>query len=579
MILPESDTFIAKRTSLYPTAEGRVIAVDVEGGQCLYLDNPQAEVIEALSTPANLAMLEKRLIQRGWDSTFSEEVAGCIQELSRMNLIVKVNDLSEKTEITIDGPQYYPYLAWPTKNKPDELKRGLEAWALFFHDSDQKPGFIVSDDSDFPDNQTRTVLENIKKAETQDIYLLDRETRIRFAKMFPDELRQSVTFSLGLQRDIGDSKFGAYGANQNFILLLTAGSPVAMTDDDMVPELMRRHGPESNVTALYGGMDPTAIDVVKSWSDLRAIGSPVGREKYLRILGSRPGSFDLSLANMQAIKNVYAGNCSVAAVCFCHWGDPGTANASYLLANRRQINVDISDPDDYHHMMKTRLILKAPLANTLGGKAFMAGHCVYFPKPTVPPFSPLGRNQDGLWGLMLEKIQPGSMILYPDMAIKHEPINPKLSSREMAIEWRLGLNETLNLLTGFLATTSKPSKNQIVFFGRELENFCTGSRQFIREAISNLVLQSILGKKRMLLNALNLYGERPEWWAEDVHAAVYQLDKYVCMPNFWLPFEYRDTENEFVDYCRQFGLLLQAWPEIYEYSKNLGQDLLDIGKL
>ncbi|MBT3275279.1 MAG: hypothetical protein HN368_19145, partial [Spirochaetales bacterium] len=252
MILPDSDAFVAKKISFYSTGDGQAIALDAEGGACVYLDGPQVEIVEALSLPADMSTLESRLMQLGWETSFFSDLSSSLRELCQMGLISPIKDLAA-AELKIDV-QRYPYLAWPTKNRPQELMRGLNAWELFYCESDLKPGFIISDDSDNLDTTAKTALESLGISGTRDVHYLDREARRRFPDAFPAELRESITFALGF-RDDPASQFGAFGANQNFILLLTAGMPVAMTDDDILPEFKRRHEYESDTTALFGGVD------------------------------------------------------------------------------------------------------------------------------------------------------------------------------------------------------------------------------------------------------------------------------------------------------------------------------------
>jgi hypothetical protein len=109
-------------------------------------------------------------------------------------------------------------------------------------------------------------------------------------------------------------------------------------------------------------------------------------------------------------------------------------------------------------------------------------------------------------------------------------------------------------------------------------DFLTKPDSELVAGFSDLVVLAAQGKQQQLIRNLEIFGPKPEWWAEDVYAAIEWLNEYIKIENFWIPKIFRestDPQNDFFSYCRSFSGLLGNWEKIYEEAKTISPAFLE----
>jgi len=292
------------------------------------------------------------------------------------------------------------------------------------------------------------------------------------------------------------------------------------------------------------------------------------------------------MADTSLIDSGFGSESRITALCYGTWGDTGIPANRYLLGLRNIVDTglpSVYEEANYGSALESRMIFRAPLRTTVGGKTFMGGHIALDARSVLPPFSPAGRDEDGLWGFCLGILQPNCLVAYPRQAVLHAPPVARKSSREEALTWDHCLNETLKVLLVLLGSRHEKDSTAYVLLGNRLAAIATGSRPELRRNLAEATARSISARIALLEKALNEY-KTPAAWVADVETAIESLLLRLERPGFYIPREFSgmdpvSAENTLADYLLRFAELLQAWPTIFAAAEKLAPDLLQRARL
>ena len=450
---------------------------------------------------------------------------------------------------------------------------------------------VISDDSAPENTETREAVRKYAEEYPQPVYWLNEHHKKVFIESVAPELRESAAFALGMETAESCFRGIPFGANRNFLLLLTAGSSLAMFDDDILPEFRARPDLLPG-TALYSGPDPSLIKPFADSAELEAFGE-VSRADFPGFCSSYLGStvaeavsreelLDITRADRRIIELLSEPESRIAAGCVCYWGDSGMPGSAFLLGLRDYIEADYADSEKYEAMISSRMIYRSPERTAIGGRTMMGGCTCFDNSRLLPPFSPKGAYEDGLWAACLDALHPLSRIIYPGWAVLHRPVPPRTGSRERAVQWRLNLNESLQLLIGhFLSAVPIPSDPQSRYrmLGQCLTDFSVLSPEEIRSTMCSLTVKAISGRMNHLTAVLNAYNAEPEWWADDMYQAIEHSRDYLTDSNLWIPRDGDGEEDRVIRYFRDFGELLKSWPDLVSQAGMISPELLKSAEL
>ena len=600
LIHPCDDSLLSVATNFIDFGSGdSSMAINLSGDTSV-VDAAERSLLQELAFPGDLETVGKRLRRFEWEDEALRELPAMFRVLSERGLVRKLgehiiyarNSVAEDAHTTGPG---LSCLAVPTKDRPECLTRSLSAWRDAFAGTEiETPDFLIADDSIGQTQNIRCTVEKlfheVGGKPPSKVYLLNRDSRERLSVELSRNCGRAAGFALGLDGTAG-SDAGNFGSVRNFILLSLAGRTLAMADDDIIPDFRVHPACEAGI-ALSSKPDST---VIRSFRDIHEAGSwnvPDTAEtlsQYGNLLG-RPlrsilddiEEIDLGTANSRLIGTAFSNGSRVAALCFGSWGDSGMSSNRYLLSLREM--VDHGGSKDFSNEFHTRgmtgrTIFRAPFRTTIGGRNFMGGHIALDARSILPPFSPSGRNEDGLWGHCLNLLHPEACVAYPNQAISHDPPGTRTTSREDAVKCDLWLNELLQVLISLLHSRFESDTSAYKAVGSRLQTLSTGPRINFRRALAESTVRLISTRIGKLEQALDEYGGRPAAWASDVETAISRLVEKLEEPRFWMPREFSHldedrAENALADYCGNFGELLAAWPEIFDTAARIGPELL-----
>jgi hypothetical protein len=202
----------------------------------------------------------------------------------------------------------------------------------------------------------------------------------------------------------------------------------------------------------------------------------------------------------------------------------------------------------------------------------------YDHRDLLPPFLPLGRGQDTLFGALLDMIAPTHYVAYLPYTVAHRPELPRLGALQ-ARHLRVHLFHAVLFCVGSLARMAMPPDRAAALqtIGRHLRD--VGSKMpvaeladFIRQRARERTLEDLADCAELLRH----FGFRPAYWARDLEAYMSLRREAMTVEDFAVPSDlacpdWSRTEvlAHTQEIIRQYGELLLAWPDMTEAAKQL----------
>jgi hypothetical protein len=226
-----------------------------------------------------------------------------------------------------------------------------------------------------------------------------------------------------------------YGIARNFALLLSVGQRALVLDDDIIPDAITpplagrplRFGLANEREAcFYPSQEALAQHTLRmTESPLAVMERSLGAS--LATLLPRHLSQHSDLAGFDGkLFSEHNGN-SRALVSQCgSWGDPGTGHAGWTMhLNEASIKRLLETGQDIEAVLGCR-------SGWLGYRGPVLSHYATLSQLTgidhrtlLPPYLPAGRGEDILFGIMLQRLHPESVVFNEGWAIHHDPVEQR----------------------------------------------------------------------------------------------------------------------------------------------------------
>jgi hypothetical protein len=297
---------------------------------------------------------------------------------------------------------------------------------------------------------------------------------------------------------------------------------------------------------------------------------------------ARRQGLDLDRASVGLFRRLARGGGRVACTQTGAAGDSGTGSMWHLLL-----------PDDslgrarwlatealYRHAFSGRRVVRAVRrASVTDGSAVMSMSLGVDLRALVPPFFPVQRNADGLFGVTLRAAFPRSFLGFVPWVVEHAPATRRTSPFPELLA-SLGRTASVDLLC-LLVSSSRvdpdpddPARN-LRALGDVLGRWAALSAPDFEEIVRIQVLSARSLDLQMLDLALTRHGGTPAFWARDVEDASAALRAALTSPRLAWPADLVDDFGEeagralFQRLCRDFAALLQAWPALFAAALDL----------
>jgi hypothetical protein len=468
-----------------------------------------------------------------------------------------------------------------TQSRPEALSRALAGYLDNAARHGRDVEVVIVDDS--PSAAARADCRRALGAEARArgarILYAGAEEKAAFANalvargLAPDLVR----FALSPERETAQ----AAGANRNALLLHTAGSAVFSADDDTVCRVAAAPSPAAGVR-LSSGHDPAdhwffpdreaALDAV-TFVDRDVLGL---HEELLGRGAASLGPVDTGGAG-GALRRRFEAGAGEVLVTFngllgdSGWGAPfgfWHAPMGYLAMRGASLARLAASESGYRLACESREILRVVDRPHVGDAAFsMTTFAALDNRRPLPPFCPLGRGQDNVFGASVSLCFPGALFGHLPWALVHAPVEARrfwpgeMTRSAAGVDLGRVVLECLRSVDP--GAVASPAARMAALGGHLVALGALPQPDF--DAFVRARLRASGGAFLAWLDE-RLAAERgaPAWWAADVAAYRSALAEAIERPDYGVPLDLRGPDA--AARCRalvgRFGALLAAWPDV-----------------
>ena len=371
----------------------------------------------------------------GWEEAESDWLRNCIFTLIETgNLRSRADFIEKLAGGAIEEPRRITTLAWTTCNRIESLSRSVTS----FLDSASQYGWnlrvaVIDNSLDFRKcSESCSILKGIAAASGRDIHYAGTEEKESFIDSMEESLRSEdippEVLRFALQ---GDSAIAErYGANRNATLLAFPDELLLCIDDDTLCRFFEPPQPAEGLE-ICDGVDPTEVTFFRDRDELR--GRLIPRDvvsaheallgKAVQSCVARAGTLRLDRMGPRMVHLLEQGRGRVFATVTGIAGDAAVEKSTYVLAlegvSRERL---LGDPRGYVQAALSRDILKIAGHPTIARAEFIVSLCLGLDNTQLlPPYFPVGRNEDGLFARTLIACHPDAFLGHVPLGIQHEP--------------------------------------------------------------------------------------------------------------------------------------------------------------
>ena len=383
--------------------------------------------------------------------------------------------------------------------------------------------------------------------------------------------------------------------NRNIILLLTSGENVLFVDDDIVcdvwePVSFRRatgathergatrialggHIEEREI-AFYSQREDVCENLVRSRVDLlNAHHAVLGRS--VRSLANSHAGVDKRRACTH-LRDVARG-ARTAVVRMTLSGIAGDTGATYpdrlLFSTGRWKAVLAGSRRSFETAFTSREVCKVTNHYVVMHEIACMTACLGLTNASMtPPFLPVGRNEDGLFGATLSAMDPQTVGCHIPYAVVHaSPRSPRYSGRRFPSASK---TRSADLLISMMRSwtpqiRATDRRRRLIMLGKWLQNLAAlRQADFVR--VTSLATLRTREKELRLIESALADGETyPAYWQRDFRLYRTMLLRHASKPSFLLPLEFHGARtmsagyDEFRQFVRSAGELYMEWPSLW----------------
>jgi hypothetical protein len=455
-----------------------------------------------------------------------------------------------------------------TRDRLESLIACLESYVGNGQRHDRSPDFVVSDDSPSPEasDRTKAALRRMATRFNAPVRYAGRQEKNRFADALAAESgvsREIIDFAL-----FGDERCPlTTGANRNSLLLDAAGSLMMAVDDDTLCQVAAARDLES-ARAFFPGYDPTAFwffpDRAQATQSLSFVDADIlgcHEELLGRAVDGTSGRVVMTLNGLA--------------------GDSGMASPRYYLsltgASRDRL---VASEQAYRSALESREVVRTVHQPTITAGPFcMTTFLGLDNRDLLPPFFPVQRNSDGIFGLTLRKCVDASHVAFLPWILLHVPEPPRAFAPDEMWADTAAVRMADIVIAAVLdhqnLTGDATSARRLADLGEHLR--WLGSLDYTdfearlrtQQQFRNFAFLTALHGQ------LHTYGASPAYWADDVTRMIDLISQASNAEDHLVPRDLREGRDPGAarllsqELVAKFGEVLGAWPAMVAAAKRL----------
>jgi len=435
------------------------------------------------------------------------------------------------------------------------------------------PEFVVADDSARQESRARVraALGTLEPTNGRTIRYAGLTEKKRFAEALARESsvpRDVVDFAL-----FGDERCRlSTGANRNCLLLDTLDALVFSADDDTL--CRTAVAPDLQQPVLFQrSYDPTEFWFFSDRRDaLEAV--PVVETD---LLGRHEQFLGRTLAEIDGTEGL-TGRVAITLPGLV--GDSGMGSSRYFLTlsgpSRARL---LESRAAYMSALRSREVLRTVPQPTIAASAFcMTTFFGFDNQKLLPPFFPVERNSDGIFGLTVHRCVKGSHVAFLPWVLCHAPELRAFDGNEAWTEAE-GVKIADILMACILSHDTAGAHDgdaaRLQRLGKYLRDLGSLTIEDFEAFVSTAQQLRNVAATTLLETRLREHGASPAFWADDVRRTIDALRQTVTRRDYLVPRDLRDGRDAnsarrlAQELVLKFGALLEAWPTLVEAARRL----------
>jgi hypothetical protein len=575
-------------TSVAP-ASGSAIVQDLFHDRFAVVDEEELQVLRSLSLFADLDSHLESLRKLGWDPSGSGRIGEILRSLRSKGLILDSEEFLSRIRKGPGAGRPSPLerIAIPHGGNRAYLDRLLTGLGRLSGRIGRTLRIIICDDRR---DGTKPLFPEAPAGYSGDLLIrtIDRRERAGWADTLARELGSSAADARVIRFGLtGDGFPGpAIGASRNTLLLLNSGARFLFHDDDTLPRARATYTDSPGLSFSYL-RDPTWTRYFPDGGfletmDAAEILDPIGmHDRFLGApLSAVARSVDLvprlAMCSRSLVFDLVKEPGRVVLTQPGILGDCGQSSPNPFLFAAEDLSHKLyGDPETYVSLRLSRWVLRGVSDYTVTvGPWLMATSLGVDNTSVLPPFPPVYRNEDGVWGELVKLCVPGSVRLHLPMAGYHLPDTRKFESGDMG-RFRIRVSDVVSaFLDQFRPAVDRSGPQLLRDLGRYFQELgALDFEEFHRFASDALMVR--IHKYLNQVQALTYRGSscKPDWWLSDVRNLLAGVEDSVCGWEHLVPEEFSAAgpggpENGMREYFRLFGRFLGLWPDLVEICRD-----------
>ena len=512
--------------------------------------------------------------------------------VSEADLRAEIQEISNRSVGPGEGSNAISTIGIATCDRVKHLERALDSYIENSKRHGRNPSFVVVDDSEQEDarEKTRQVLCRSRQRHDTDILYADREKRARFA----DALARRAALPAEITRFalLGDRRYGmTYGAAVNALLLHTAGELLLVTDDDTVcspaappesnPALALTSRADANEFWFFENREAALDAVTFADEDLLGLHEQLLGRTLPSCLSEADGEgTDIDDMSARFLSNMQRPGAKVGVSFLGTVGDPGSESTMHrLFAEDRTFERLTQSASDYPSRLSTHEVLKAPIQPGISDGAYcMSTNMGLDCRSLLPPFVPVARNCDGVFGHILKTCFKKYYRVHLPYAVPHGSPERRLSTPETTFR-SLETLRTNDLLIALITSFdpwhcgSSSEADNLQALGRFLAKLGALPPADFKDATRRAVTRATSSNIQEARRRIEEKPTAPEYWKSDMETYIATLQDAVTRDEFFVPSDLDGSLEErrilFQELVGRFGKLLTHWPDMVETALTL----------
>jgi len=434
--------------------------------------------------------------------------------------------------------------------------------------------FVIADDSSRAESRAhvRAALGTLRGTDSITLRYAGLTERKRFAAVLSKESsvpREVVEFALFGHRSCTRTT----GANRNSLLLDTVDSLVLSVDDDT--RCRPAAAPDSREAVSF----TSAYDPTEFWffPDRQRVLEALSASE-IDLLGSHERLLGRSLATIDGTADP-TGRVAITLQGLA--GDSGMGSPRYFLTLRGPSRARLlSSHAAYASALQSREVLRTVPQPTIAPTAFCMTTVFGFDnRRLLPPFFPVERNSDGLFGLMVHRYVNGSHVAFLPWTLLHTPEPHRSFDRDEAWTEAAGINIADILIASILSHNagdeSESDEARLTRLGRYFRDLGSLTPADFWAFVGTTQQIRTLAATTLLETHLREHAAAPVFWADDVKRMIATLRETATRGDYVVPRDLREGRDESRarvltrELVSRYGELLEAWPALVESARRL----------